>query len=375
VRERYLQTQVLEDLTRKMVFVGGPRQVGKTTFARSLTPKHTYLNWDVDGQRTKILDKELGEAPLLILDELHKFHRWRNYLKGLYDAQGLDPSSRRKILVTGSARLDYYRHGGDSLQGRYHYLRLMPFSYREIAGDTPSAGVLEDLFTFGGFPEPLFGRSEREAKRWSREYRARLVRDDLRDLERVHDAALFEILVGRIPECVGSPLSLNGLREDLQIAHATAAKWVDMLERLYFLFRLPPIGPKTVRAVKKEQKAYCYDWTNVKEPGARFENLVAAHLLKWVYWRQDAFGDDLSLGYFRDRDGHEVDFVISDGGHPTHLIECKFSSEALSSSLLNLHRRYPKAEAWQIHYAGSKDYVTAEGVRVSPAGKLLGGLI
>ena len=127
--ERYLQKQILKDLNSKMVFVGGPRQVGKTTLALDLAySSHVYLNWDIPEHRERILKYELPEKGLLIFDEIHKYRQWRNYLKGLYDER----KKNCQFLITGSARLDYYRFGGDSLQGRYHYLRLHPLSFAEL---------------------------------------------------------------------------------------------------------------------------------------------------------------------------------------------------------------------------------------------------
>ncbi len=229
---RYLAPQTQHDLLRKMVFVGGPRQVGKTTMAKSfLTGKNGYLNWDVPEQRERILKRELPVAPLWVFDEIHKYRMWRNYLKGLYDSK----PAHQQILVTGSARLDYYRFSGDSLQGRYHYLRMHPLSLAELASKTQTD--LMDLLKLGGFPEPYFSSSAVEAKRWSREYRTRLIREDMVQLERVHDLGNIELLAMRLPDLVGSPLSINALREDLQVSHKAVASWLQILERLYAIFR------------------------------------------------------------------------------------------------------------------------------------------
>ena len=353
-----------------MVFVSGPRQVGKTTMARGLPgAKKGYLSWDVAEDREKILRGQLPPAPLWVFDEIHKYRSWRNFLKGVFD--GRRPSQR--ILVTGSARLDFYRHGGDSLQGRYHLFRLHPLSVAELKLKTP--GELRDLLTLGGFPEPYFGGSEVEARRWSREYRDRLVREDVASLERVQDLGNIELLALRLPELVGSPLSINALREDLQVAHKTVANWLRILERLYAIFRLAPFGAPRLRAVKKEQKHYQFDWTLVPDPAARFENLVASHLLKWVHFEQDAKGRDLELRYFRDRDGREVDFVVTEKGVPLWFVEAKSADADVSSSLRSLEARFPKAEARQVSAAGTKDYVSPEGIRVAPATLFLSTLV
>jgi hypothetical protein len=367
---RYLVPQVRADLQRKMVFVAGARQVGKTTLARHLPGGRSgYLNWDVAEDRERLLRRQLPPTTLWVFDEIHKYHGWRNYLKGLYDS----PARRARILVTGSARLDLYRFGGDSLQGRYHLLRLHPFSVAELGLE--SRTHLLDLLRLGGFPEPWFGGSDVEARRWSREYRTRLVREDVVSLERIQDLGTLELMMLRLPDLVGSPLSLNALREDLQVSHRAVDGWMRVLERLYAVFRLAPFGAPRLRAIKKAQKHYHTDWSVVNAEPARFENLVAAHLLKWVHFEQDTRGRDVELRYFRDTDGREVDFVVAEGTTPRLLVECKWADAELDPSLRLLKARFPHADAWQISATGTRDYVTPEGVRVAPAVALLGTLV
>jgi hypothetical protein len=354
-----------------MVFLGGPRQVGKTTLARSLLGRTTrgYLGWDIDEHREQILRRELPPVKFLVLDEIHKYRQWRNFLKGLFDAGPRD----RRILVTGSARLDLYRRGGDSLQGRYHYLRLHPFSVAELA--LSSTRDLVQLATLGGFPEPFLGGSRTEARRWSREYRTRLVREDVATLENVQDLDTLELLALRLPRLVGAPLSINALREDLQVSHRTVSGWITILERLYAIFRVSPFGAPRIRAVKKAQKHYHLDWSVVEDEAARFENLVAGHLLKWVHHQQDVEGRELELRYFRDIDGREVDFVVTENDRPSVLVECKLSDAPVSQPLRYLLERFPDCEAWQISLRGKKDFETPEGIRVCPALGYLQGLV
>jgi predicted AAA+ superfamily ATPase len=368
---RYLQAQIQADLTRKMVFLGGPRQCGKTTLARCLLGgADGYLNWDADDDRERILAREFPDSKLWVFDEIHKYRGWRNYLKGIYDKKRRE----QEILVTGSARLDLYRYGGDSLQGRYHFLRLHPMTLAEVSKSN-GAAELEQLFQLGGFPEPLFGGSKKEANRWSLEYRTRLVREDIRTLESLQDLIRVELLLKSLPDRVGSPLSINALREDLQVAHKTAAKWLDVLERVYSIFRLPPFGSPKLKAVKKEQKHYHFDWNLMDDDGARFENLVACHLLKWVQFLEDTEGREMELRYFRDATGREVDFVVTEKRRPVLFVEVKLSDSPVHPALHYLVQRFPNVEAWQIHLRGKKDYVTPEGIRVAPAQRLLGAWV
>lgn len=361
--QRYLTKQIEQDLRSKMVFLGGPRQVGKTTLSRHLLKKNQegYLNWDNAEHRERILKRELPTSPLWVFDEIHKFRGWRTYLKGLYDVLG----DKHKILVTGSARLDYYRHSGDSLQGRYHYLRIHPLTVGEL--QISSATDFQLLLNLSGFPEPFFGGSEVEARRWSRQYRQRLVHEDVLSLERVVDLNQLELLMLRLPELVGSPLSINSLREDLQVSHKAVSNWLNIYERLYAIFRISPFGAAKIRAVKKEQKHYNFDWTLVEDKAYRFENLVASHLLKWVHYMQDTQGRDVDLRYFRDVDGREVDFIVTEKKKVLWAIECKWDDAEISKGLRYFKLRFPSCEAWQISAIGKKDYVSGEDIRVSPA--------
>ena len=366
---RYLKPQITKDLKRKMVFLSGPRQVGKTTLARDILVNQSgYLNWDIAEHREQILQSQLPATNMLVLDEIHKYRSWRNYLKGLYDS-----GNWQQLLITGSARLEYYRHGGDSLQGRYHLLRLFPLSCAEL--DIETASDLADLLQFGGFPEPFFSSSKIEAKRWSREYRQRLLEGDLQSLEQVQDLGKLELLMLRLPDLVGSPLSINAVREDLQVSHKTVANWLEILERLYAIVRLMPFGSPAIRAIKKAQKHYQYDWTLVSERGPRFENLVAIHLLKWVSFQADAFGEEYELRYFRDIDGREVDFVVTYKQQPHLLVECKHSDRPIDKGLNYLKKRFPEAGAWQISATGTKDYLSPTSIRVCPAPMFLKTLI
>ena len=362
MKKRYLQEQVKKDLTKKMVFISGPRQVGKTTLAMSLLKDEaSYLNWDIPVHRETILKRELPLTDLWCFDEIHKYKSWRDYLKGVYDEFHMN----HQILVTGSARLDLLRKSGDSLQGRYQHLRLHPLSVKEL-GLTTQEEFLQ-LMTLGGFPEPYFSGSAVEAKRWSTNYRSLLVNQESSSIENISDLSKLELLSLRLPELVGSPLSLNGLREDLQIAHKTVCRWMDILENIYMIFRLPPFGSPLIRAVKKEQKHYHYDWTLVQDAPARFENIVASHLLKWVHYQRDFFGEEMELRYFRDTDGREVDFCMTDNRKPRMFVECKWADGASSKHLHYLQKKFPDADYYQVSAEGTKQFVNKNHIIHLPA--------
>ncbi|MBI3184555.1 MAG: ATP-binding protein [Myxococcales bacterium] len=342
---RRLSEVLPSDLSRKMVLLSGPRQCGKTVLVRALAAEGdgAYYNWDAAPDRLAIQKRALDfDRALWVFDELHKFRRWRAFLKDLSDSYG----RRKRILVTGSARLELYGRGGDSLQGRYYGHHLHPITFSELHGlpfravgdlprlpTDPARRSLDDLLRLGGFPEPLLSGSEREAARWRLAYGERLVREEIASLERVREIERLELLYDQLGEVAGGLLSINSLREDLEVSFETVRSWLAILERLDAVFRVPPYGPPRIKAVKKEQKLYFWDWARCATEGARFENLVAMHLLRAVDWAADVEGEKLALRFFRRREGGEVDFVVLRGGKLWLAIETKLTDDDLAPSL------------------------------------------
>ncbi len=388
---RYLQATVAADLERKMVFVAGPRQVGKSTLARQILadrPAGVYLSWDRREDRESIRKAEwpAGQA-LVVLDELHKYRHWKRWIKGEFDAH----RDRLSFLLTSSARLDVYRRGGDSLQGRYHHYRLHPFSAAELERPggahsaaqpftelVPSGAVasstLEALMQFGGFPEPLLAHSARGLRRWRNERLDRFLREDVRDLEAVRELSPLQTLADLLPARVASPLSINALREDLDASHRAVSHWMDIFDRLYFTYRIAPYAARRVRALKKMPKAYLWDWGLVPERGPRFENLVASHLLKFCHLLQDGEGFRTELHYLRDATGREVDFLVTCDGKPWFAVEAKLADGDPDPALRYFSERIGVKWLYQVALDGRRDFVR-EGVRCLPARTFFAALV
>jgi predicted AAA+ superfamily ATPase len=348
--QRYLVSPIQSDLKEKMVLLGGPRQVGKTTLALSLLKNGgedhpAYFNWDVPGVAVPLIKGELpATESLIILDEIHKYKNWRNLIKGFYDRY----KSKKKFLITGSAKLDHYRRGGDSLQGRYHFFRLHPLSLPEISR-AATRNDTSELLQFGGFPEPFFKQSEKVWRRWQQERVKRVVFEDLVSLESVRDISSIELLTRLLPERVGSLLSIQSLREDLMVAHETAERWIQILEKLYFCFRISSFGHKRIRALRKDQKLYLWDWSLCKDPGTRFENMVACHLLKYCHFIEDTDGYEMELKYIRDTDKREIDFVVMKDGLAQFAVECKTADRDLSKHIQYFSERTGIPFFYQVH--------------------------
>lgn len=392
-KKRYLQDDIVRDLEDKMVFIGGPRQVGKTTLARLVGngnyKKYAYLNWDNRTDRKTILSEEFpADAGLLIFDEIHKYKKWKNYIKGEYDKH----KERFDIIVTGSARLDLYRRGGDSLMGRYHYLRLHPFSLSEVIGkkrdidvfkelvftDDPKGNkarkIFDELFIFGGFPEPFLKKDMRTLRRFHMERLERLVKEDIRDLESVRDISAIQILVELLPPKVGSLLSLNSMTEDLQVTYKTVAHWMDILEKFYYHYRIYPYNARTIRSLKKEPKMYLWDWSQISDEAARFENIIASHLLKTVHYLKDIEGYKAELFFLRDIESRETDFLVTIDRKPWFSVEVKLSSLEISKPLKYFSDKLKIPFNYQVVKKEGIDY-QYENIRVISADKFLSALI
>lgn len=336
----------------KMCFLSGPRQCGKTTLAKAFLANRSvgeYRNWDdIEFRRLwtrsprAIIDaarREGAEVPLVVLDEIHKARGWKRTLKGIFDTLEVPAD----LLVTGSARLNVYRRGGDSLVGRYHHLRLHPFSLHELeSADTPSPDdafaalrnhtlapdptrqeLLDALLEFGGFPEPILRQDARKARLWRRTRVERVIREDLRDLTRLPELSRVEMLAALLPEQVGSLLSVQNLREDLEVAHETARRWLESLKELYYAFEVRPYQKRIRRTLRKAGKIYMWDYGEVPDRAARFENLIAAHLLKACHFWTDTGEGDFDLQYLRTKEQHEIDFLVIRDKQPWLPIEVK----------------------------------------------------
>jgi predicted AAA+ superfamily ATPase len=291
--------------------------------------------------------------------------------------------------VTGSARLDLYQKGGDSLLGRYYYFQLHPFSVAEILKknnrivpfqkisfphDANTRKTLEHLLEFGGFPEPFIRKDAEALRRWQNQRTEKIVKEDIRDIESVRDISTLQILASLLPEKVGSQLSLNSLREDLLVSHKTISHWMDILERFYYHFRISAYSARSIKSLRKEKKMYLWDWSEVPSNPARLENIVASHLLKLCHFLYDAQGYKAELHYLRDRDGHEVDFLVAVDKKPWMAVEVKNSDPEISKNMAYFGKKLAISFQYQVVNLENIDFIQND-IRVISTDKFLSGLI
>lgn len=338
--ERPQKQQILQDLKKKMVFLAGPRQAGKTWLAQAIANEYQhplYLNYDNPEHRKIIREQTwLENTDLLILDELHKMPKWKNYLKGLYDTK----PKHLHILVTGSARLDLYHKVGDSLAGRYFLHHLFPITLAELKQSKEPYEIAR-LLERGGFPEPYLAELNPEAKRWRLQYIDSLIRTDVLDFTAIENLNAMKMLFDLLRHKVGSPISYKSLAEDIQIAPNTVKKYIKILEAIYVIFQVSPYTKNIARSILKEPKIYFYDSGLVEgDEGAVFENLVANALLRHAFAQIDYAGEPYQLKYIRNKDGREVDFALVHNHEIEQIIEAKVSDKNISPHLIWLHEKY-----------------------------------
>ncbi len=369
--ERSIYRSIIADLPKKIVLLSGPRQVGKTTLAKSLANNYEYLNYDTLKHRSIFKDQSWNrQTDLVILDELHKMKNWKSWLKGIYDDEGTTPP----IIVTGSARLDTSKKMGDSLAGRHFSFRLHPLNLRELKGAYSREVIFKRLLEQGGFPEPFFSKEEYFYERWQRTHLDLILRQDVVDLEVVRRIQDIETLISLLRQRVGSLVSYQSLAEDLQVSPITVKRWLNLLENLFVIFRVTPWTSNVARSLQKASKYYFYDNGQIEgEIGAKFENLVANELLAYINYEQDTKGRKLELRFLRNKDGDELDFAVVEKKSLLVAIEAKWDDETPSAAFKRL---LPKSlpgnfQAFQVVGKLSRNKEYPFGLRVVSAPKWL----
>lgn len=358
-------------LDKKILLISGPRQAGKTTLSKMLTQDFDYLNFDNDEDRKRLREKSWDRnKDLIILDELHKLPKWKQWLKGVYDKEGLNPP----IIVTGSARIDSYKKVGDSLAGRYFHYRVHPLDVRELISidkTQKTKDITNRLLEFSGFPEPYLEGTIEFYNLWKKTHLDIILRQDLIDLEAVSNIKQIELLIDLLRDRVGSPISYSSLARDLQVSDKTIKKWLELLENMYVIFKVIPYSKNIARSVLKKPKYYFYDIARVYNEGARLENLVACSLLKEVHYRQDCLGEEWALYYLALKGGIEIDFLVQHKNQSSTLIEVKKSDDIPSKNFGYFSTHLKSCKLIQLVQNLNQEKTYPNGVEIREVGKWL----
>jgi len=372
--KRFLTEFIRTDLRKKLVLLTGPRQSGKTTLAKMISPSFDYFNYDSAEHRLALQEKSWDRTkPLVIFDELHKMTQWKSWLKGVYDTEKHPPS----ILVTGSAKLDTYRKVGDSLAGRFFQYRLHPLDLKEIALlklENPSES-LDRLLLTGGFPEPFLEGTEIFYKRWRKSHLDIILRQDLVDLEKVSQIQKIETLIELLRHRVGSPLSYSSLAEDLQCSDKSVKRWLTILENMYVVFKVTPYHKNIARSLLKAPKYYFYDTGQIdNDKGKKLENLTACALLKEIHRLNDLYGESYDLHYIRTKEGFEIDFLVTGEKSAELLLEVKWGDDKPSRNFSKFATYFPNSRKVQIVKELTREKTFPNGIEIRKAHSWLANL-
>lgn len=372
--ERYLKKHIQEDLDKKIILLTGPRQTGKTTLSKTLKSDFDYFNYDNKDDRVNLLEKSWDRSkPLLIFDELHKLKKWKSWLKGIYDKEGIPPS----ILVTGSAKLDTYKKVGDSLAGRFFQFRLHPLDLKEIISFLNPEDLdseLDKLLLLGGFPEPFLNGTQRFYNRWKKSHLDIILKQDLIDLENVQQITQIETLIQLLKLRVGSPISYSSLAQDLQCSDKTVKRWLTILENMYVIFKVPPFHKNIARAIQKSPKFYFYDTGQVMgDSGTKLENVVACAIQKEIHFREDCYGEERRLFYIKNKEGKEIDFCVVSNNTPSLMLEVKWKENNLSPNFEKFKKFFPGIKMVQISKELDREKTFPMGAELRQASKWLAG--
>jgi uncharacterized protein len=383
----------------QMIFISGPRQVGKTTIAKTFkTSEKSYLNWDNTNHRKIILGDIFNyiesnllsiltkTKPCIIFDEIHKFKDWKNFIKGIYDQYKEDLT----IIVTGSAKLDVYNKGGDSLMGRYFNYQIFPLSVHELLQQPYQKNLIQPqqvlnekywqaLIQRGGYPEPYLKNNDEFTSLWQKSRLSQLFREEIRDYANIQNIDQLELLGQLITHQTGNQTNYSNLAKKIRVSEATVRNWYTLLENTYFCFNIYPWTKNVNRSILKAPKTYLYDWSLCAGKGAMVENFVASHLLKAIsFWNNTGQGD-FGLFYLRNKDKREVDFLVTRKNEPWFLAEVKSSyKQPLSDNLRFYQEQLNAPYAFQLAF--DMEYIdmnlfTLDKIRIVPIKTFLSQLI
>ena len=361
--KREIAPHIKKDLERKIVFISGPRQVGKTTLTKSLDFTYDYFNYDKASDRAALKDNSWDRnKELVIFDELHKMNQWKRWLKGIYDTEGVRP----RILVTGSSKLETYKKVGDSLAGRYFQYRLHPFDLKEVRLRYSKEEAFKRLWECSGFPEPFIDGAEVFYHRWKRSHLDIILRQDLIDIQTIRDIQAIESLIELLKSNIGSTISYSNLARVLEKDAKTIKRWLQLLENLYVIFKVTPYSKKISRSLLKEPKYYFYDTVQVsKDNGVKLENIVATSILKELHRLEDVLGASAAkLHFLRTKDGKEIDFLVVINSKPYCLIEVKWSDDTPSKHFPHFESYFVKTKKIQLVKEIKRDKTYPDGLEI-----------
>lgn len=352
-----------------IVFVMGPRQSGKTTLVKSMTPRGwDYLTLDDPSQLAIASADPMGfiknlAAKPTIIDEIQRLPEILIGIKQVVDEKR-DPG---RFLLTGSANALVLPKVADSLAGRIEAIRLNPLSECEIQRTKPSflqkllskiapttkeiriRNYLLNRLVTGCFPEPLQRKSEQRVQTWYKQYIQSLIQKDLKDISNIDHPEKMQKLLKLAAFYSGKLLNFSELGDHINLDRLTAKKYLQLLEQLFLVEQLPAWHSNEYKRLVKTSKLHLSDTglmcatrditsdylkNNPNELGFLLETFVFNELKKQAGW----LNEDVYFYHYRDKDKKEVDFIIENARGDCFAIEVKAAATINPSDFSGLDR-------------------------------------
>lgn len=368
--KRIYQSVIEEHLEshQQMVILEGPRASGKTCLLDAVKESvgdFVILDWCISADRELILAgpekiyskiNHASQLPIVAFDNLYLYKEWKNLLKGYYDVL----SGRCKLIIIMAEKTDVYRTGQDSMMGRYFSYHIHPYSVAELCGRSDftkeyvppqklSEEVWNNLFVYGGFPE-VFNKSKKAFHAtWQNNFRNSIIKHDIRELSKINNSQLLDLLSQILIQSVGEPLNFSRIARNMQSTTPSVQSWYQLLLDHYYGFMILPWSKDIKRTIRKAPKFYLYDWSQHSDTRLRIENLVACHLKKFVEFFTDIGLGNYSLHYIRDKEHRGVDFLVAKDDKPWMIIDVKKSNKMkINSFLLYFYKQLDVQHTFQL---------------------------
>ena len=375
--ERPFWQQRIEDAWREapIAWLCGVRRAGKTTLARVLGDERVlYLNCDLPEVEDRVRDpllffRSCGK-PVVVFDEIHQLRDPARVLK-----VGADEFPKLKILATGSSTLAASKKFRDTLAGRKRLVHLVPVLLEELPAF--DGATLTRRLLHGGLPPALLAEAKKPSfyREWTDSFFARDIQRlfGFRDVNRFN--AFFEYCLRQS----GGQFEPTKAASAVSITRPTVESHLRALEITHAITLVRPFHGGGQNEIVRQPKVYAFDtgfvsWARGWEPlrpddcGALWEHIVLEHL--------QAHFPDQPVRYWRDKQGHEVDFVMARGRDEVDVIECKWNSAAFDSAALAIFRsHYPKGRNYLVSPSGTPGYTKRFGsheVRVCNPSEITG---
>lgn len=358
--------------TGKIILVLGPRQVGKTTLINTILAKSAQ-EWDIvrlhgeysedyellNSQDFGRLTTAIGHRKWIFIDEGQKIPNIWNTLKILIDHY----KNTRNIFVSGSSSIHLLSHTAEPLTGRKRVFTLFPLSFWEISdkyGVHETDRKLEEYLTYGSYPGVINMGDIANKKQELLDLSSSALYRDILEFQDIRNPQLLTRLLKIIAIQIWQEVSLSALGQEIGMDSRTVERYIDLLEKSFIIFRLPPYYTNKMKEITKMQKIYFYD-IGMRNALLGQYNPIEDRVDKWAIWenyiiserkRARLYRQDISTEHFwRGKNQQEID-LIENTGDTLRAIEIKWKEQKskLPSEFVSIYGDTPFSEIHTKNY-------------------------